>query len=245
MEPKKLAFFLPNTFTALNMACGFGSILLAFKGDILFACHLLLLGSIFDSVDGRVARLTGTQSEFGEQFDSISDVISFGIAPAIIMFNQFLAPYGKLGAVVCFVYLLCGALRLARFNTNLKKIKSDYFQGLPIPGAALIMIGFCLFAIEYPELKMWRWLAIPYTLIFSVLMISNFPFYSFKNSEWVKKRKKLLLFVLFIILALVFVYEQLMIGVVMWIYIVISVVHFFLHKGELSDIFEWTEEHEE
>ena len=93
--PKRWAFFLPNTFTALNMACGFYSIILSYRGDFYFAAMILLLGAIFDSVDGRVARMTGTQSPFGEQFDSISDVVSFGAAPAFLVFNKFLSPLAR------------------------------------------------------------------------------------------------------------------------------------------------------
>ena len=129
-EAKKLAYFLPNTFTALNMGCGFFSIVLAWKGEFYNACMLLFLGAIFDSVDGRVARLTGTQSTFGEQFDSISDVISFGIAPALLVYNRFFLDLNKFGIMISFVYCLCGALRLARFNANIDKVSSTFFQGL-------------------------------------------------------------------------------------------------------------------
>lgn len=93
--PKKIAFFLPNTFTALNMACGFASIVFAMKGQFYMGSMILLLGAIFDSVDGRVARLTGTQSSFGEQFDSISDVISFGMAPALLLYLRFFQEIGR------------------------------------------------------------------------------------------------------------------------------------------------------
>ena len=136
-DKKKLAFFLPNSFTALNLACGFFSILLSFKGEFYFACIVLGLGAIFDSVDGRVARLTGTQSSFGEQFDSLSDLISFGMAPSFLVFNRFLSESGRVGVIVAFFYLLCGALRLARFNANINKVSSTFFQGLPIPSGAL------------------------------------------------------------------------------------------------------------
>ena len=117
MSSKRLAFFLPNIFTGLNMACGFASMVLASRGLHYEAAMILILGAIFDSVDGRVARLTGTSSSFGEQFDSLSDAVSFGVAPAFLIFNKYLSQYGRLGAVISFVYLLCAALRLARFNS--------------------------------------------------------------------------------------------------------------------------------
>ena len=118
---QKFAFFLPNTFTALNMACGFSAILFSFNGKFYNACLALILGAIFDLVDGRLARLTGTQSTFGEQFDSLSDLVCFGVAPAFLVYNCFFSEIGKLGLVVSFFYLLCGALRLARFNSNIEK----------------------------------------------------------------------------------------------------------------------------
>ena len=110
------------------------------------------MGALFDSVDGRVARLTGTQSSFGEQFDSLSDLISFGMAPAMIYYFKFLAGSGRPGMVVAFIFLLCGALRLARFNANIDKVSSDYFQGLPIPGAATAVIGFILLSVAFPNI---------------------------------------------------------------------------------------------
>ena len=144
-DAKRIAFFLPNTFTALNMACGFSSVLFSFRGEFYYASMILLLGAIFDLVDGRVARLMNAQSTFGEYFDSLSDVVSFGVAPAFIMYNCFFKDFGRIGQVVAFVYLLCGALRLARFNANIEKVSSNFFQGLPIPMAALALVGLVLF----------------------------------------------------------------------------------------------------
>ena len=137
VDQKKLAFFLPNCFTAMNMACGFWSIIWSTAGRFYEACLILVLGAVFDSVDGRVARKMGTQSSFGEQFDSLSDLITFGIAPSILFYGFYLKSFERLGVVIALLYLLCGALRLARFNANIEKVSSDYFQGLPIPGCLL------------------------------------------------------------------------------------------------------------
>jgi len=243
--PKRLAFFLPNTFTALNLGCGFASVIFSWQGAMYNACMILLLGAIFDSVDGRVARMTGTQSHFGEQFDSISDVVSFGIAPSFLVYNQFFSGLGRLGIVLSFLYLLCGALRLARFNANIEKVSSEYFQGLPIPAAALGVVGFVLFSLEFPWLKDVIWVSIPYVLIYSVLMISNIPFCSFKNSEWVQKHKKRVLALIFLLLALIFTYEQLMIAVILGLYVLGSLIYFITHKGAMNDVFEWKSEEDD
>ncbi len=244
--PKRLAFFLPNIFTALNMACGFSSIIFSWQGNMYNACMILLLGAIFDSVDGRVARMTGTQSQFGEQFDSISDVISFGVAPSFLVFNHFFSDLGRVGIVISFLFLLCGALRLARFNANIEKVSSEYFQGLPIPAAALALVGYVLITIEFAWLKDFTPVSIAYVLFYSILMISNIPFCSFKNSEWVIKHKKRVLALIFLLLALIFTYEQLMIGVIIGLYVLGSIIYFVTHKGDMNNIFEWkTEEDDE
>lgn len=241
-DNKKLAFFLPNTFTAMNMACGFGGIMMAMKGNYYLACMLIFLGSIFDSVDGRVARLTGTQSSFGEQFDSMSDLISFGIAPALIFYERFLTDAGRIGMVVAFFYCLCGALRLARFNANIDKVKSDFFQGLPIPGAAIAVLSFILVSIEFPNYFDNRYFTIGYLLFYSVLMISNIPFASFKNSEWVRTHKKAVFFIILMVMCSLFIYEALMIPVIITLYVVISLVYVLLNRKKFSGIFDWKDD---
>ena len=240
--PRRLAFFLPNTFTALNMACGFFSIILGWKGNFYAASMILVLGAIFDSVDGRVARMTGTQSAFGEQFDSISDVVTFGVAPAFLVYNRFFLDMGRIGIITSFIFLLCGALRLARFNANIDKVSSDFFQGLPIPSGALAMLGLTLFSLEY---EVHRSIVIVYVLFYSFLMISNIPFNSFKKSEWVRSHKKRVLFIIFSIILLTFLYEEIMIMSVMMLYVLGSLVYYFKNKGELENMFNWKSEHDE
>ncbi len=241
-DNRRFAFFLPNIFTALNMACGFMAIIFSIKGDFYKACMVIALGAVFDSVDGRVARLTGTQSAFGEQFDSLSDLISFGMAPAMVYYNRFLFDMGRPGLVLAFLFLLCGALRLARFNANIDKVSSDYFQGLPIPGAATAMISLILLSIEFPMVGEIQWLTTIYILFYSMLMISNIPFPSFKKSQWVKNHKKQVLMVIFIMIALLFIYEEIMIPITISIYVVGSLLYFLSHRKQFKDVFEWKNE---
>lgn len=238
-EHKRLAFFLPNTFTALNMACGFIAIIFSMQGDFYKACMAIALGAIFDSVDGRVARLTGTQSPFGEQFDSLSDLISFGMAPAMVFYNRFFFDMGRLGLVLSFLFLLCGALRLARFNANIDRVSSDYFQGLPIPGGACAMIGLILLSIEMPGLMAYKFVPAIYSLFYSTLMISNIPFPSFKKSPWVKNHKKQVLIIMFSVIASLFIYEEIMIPILITIYVISSLTYFVLHRDQFKDIFHW------
>lgn len=238
----KLVFFLPNIFTAMNVGCGFVAIMFSIQGEFYKACMIIFLGAIFDSVDGRIARMTGTSSSFGEQFDSLSDLVSFGVAPAIIFYNRFLIDSGRLGMVIAFLFLLCGALRLARFNANISKVKSDYFQGLPIPGAALAVLSYILVSLDFPELFLNRYLAIPYIVFYSLLMVSNVPFPSFKNSEWVKKNRKKVLFLIFVVISSLFIYEQVMIPVIISLYVLISLGYVAMHRKKFEGVFDWDQD---
>jgi CDP-diacylglycerol--serine O-phosphatidyltransferase len=243
-DAKRIAFFLPNTFTALNMACGFGSVLFSFKGEFYYASMILLLGAIFDLVDGRVARLMNAQSTFGEYFDSLSDVVSFGAAPAFLMYNSFFKDFGRIGQVVAFVYLLCGALRLARFNANIDRVSSNFFQGLPIPMAALALVGLVLFSLEIPAINDYALFTLVYSSIFALLMISNIPFYSFKDSKWAKAHKKTFLVTIFLVLALLVANERIMIFATINIYVIGCLIYFLIHRKDFKGYFTWDNEGE-
>ncbi len=239
IETRKIAYFLPNIFTALNIGCGFGSIILSMQGKFYLASIFLLLGGIFDMVDGRVARLTGTQSAFGEQFDSLSDVISFGVAPALLMYNKFFTHLGRPGMVVAFVFLLCGAMRLGRFNANIKDNDPNYFQGLPIPGGAIALVSYVMISLEFPQIAFHPAIPAAYIVFYALLMISNIPFCSFKSSEWARKHKRSVLAFIFLALCLIFLYEELMVGVIISLYTISSLIYFVVKGGKLRDIFAW------
>jgi CDP-diacylglycerol--serine O-phosphatidyltransferase len=230
---KKWSYFLPNIFTAMNMSCGFVSVMLTIQGNYYGACVALILGAIFDSVDGRIARLTGTQSSFGEQFDSLSDLVSFGMAPAILYYYKFLLTFDRIGMVVSFLFLLCTALRLARFNANLDKISSNFFQGLPSPMGAMGIVGFTLLTLKFQILNKQTVLVFFNILFYSFLMISNIPFTSFKNSSWVQKHKNWSLLILLILFLSVFVYEYIMISLILTVYVISSFVYFAFNRKKL------------
>jgi CDP-diacylglycerol--serine O-phosphatidyltransferase len=224
------------------MACGFAAILNGFHGEFYKACMFIVLGAVFDMVDGRVARMTNTQSAFGEQFDSMSDLVSFGVTPAIVYYFRFLSEAGRPGMVAAFFFMLCGALRLARFNANIDKNKSDYFQGLPIPGGATAVVAMILLSLGLPEIADYKPITVGYLLFYAVLMISNIPFPSFKKSEWARKNKKQVLMVIFLVLASLFIYEEVMIPVIITLYVVVSLIYFLTHRKKFEGIFEWQEE---
>lgn len=184
---RKGIYILPNLFTLAALFGGFYAIVMAMNGRFEFAAIGVFSAMVLDSLDGRVARMTHTQSAFGEQMDSLSDMVSFGAAPALIAYEWGLKGLGKAGWVAAFVYCACAALRLARFNTNLGVVDKRYFQGLPSPAAAAIVTGFIWimddagFREGIRDIRWLVWLTFGITLYAGLTMVTNVPFYSFKD----------------------------------------------------------------
>ncbi len=180
----KKIYVLPNLFTTANMFCGFYAIVAAIHGNFLTAGWSILVAMIFDTMDGRVARLTRATSEFGVQYDSLSDLISFGMAPGLTAYLWALEPWGRLGWLASFLFVVCAALRLARFNVMVNTVPKKYFQGLPSPLAAATIATSIIFYNEIglkpgPNTKDWF---IPVTVMaLGSLMISTIRFPSFKD----------------------------------------------------------------
>jgi len=179
-------YLLPNLFTLAALFSGFYAIVQAMNGKFEHAALAIFAAMILDGLDGRVARMTHTQSEFGAQFDSLSDMVSFGVAPALIMYSWGLSGFGKLGWAVAFIYCAGAALRLARFNTNIEVVDKRFFQGLPSPAAAALVAGLVWINIEYhedlaPLAELLPYAAMFFTLFAGLTMVSNVPFWSFKE----------------------------------------------------------------
>jgi CDP-diacylglycerol--serine O-phosphatidyltransferase len=195
-------YLLPNAFTTANLFCGFYAIVMAMNLKFDHASIAIFIAMMLDSVDGRVARLTNTQSEFGEQYDSLSDMLSFGAAPALVIYEWSLRGLGKLGWLAAFVYCAGAALRLARFNTNIGVVDKRYFQGLPSPAAAALVAGFVWLmedlGIAGVSLGVVSWII---TLYAGLTMVSNVPFYSFKDINL----RKSVPFIAALLIVLVFV----------------------------------------
>ena len=193
---RKGIYILPNLFTLAALFGGFYAIVMAMSGRFDMAAIGIFCAMVLDSLDGRVARLTNTQSAFGEQMDSLSDMVSFGAAPALIAYVWALQGLGRWGWVAAFVYCACAALRLARFNVNTAVVDKRYFQGLPSPAAASLVLGFIWLMTELgvqpgqeAEFLTWKqltWLMFTFTLYAGLTMVTNVPFYSFKDVQ-VKK----------------------------------------------------------
>jgi CDP-diacylglycerol--serine O-phosphatidyltransferase len=175
-------YLLPNLFTTAALFAGFYAITAAMSGLFELAAVSIFIAMILDGLDGRVARMTNTQSEFGAQYDSLADMISFGVAPALVVYIWALLPLGKLGWLAAFIHTAGGALRLARFNTQIESADKRYFQGLPSPAAAAILAGFVWVAVdlEVPTNQL-NWFALVLTISTGLLMVSNFRYSSFKE----------------------------------------------------------------
>ena len=181
-QPRKGVYLLPNLFTTAALFSGFYSIIAAMDGNFSHAAVAVFISMVFDGLDGRVARMTHTQSAFGAEYDSLADMVSFGIAPALIVFTWSLAPLGKIGWIAAFIYAVGAALRLARFNTMLGVEEKRYFTGLPSPAAAAIVAGVIWAANEKgvsgESVAMLMALLVP---IAGLLMVSNVKYRSFKD----------------------------------------------------------------
>lgn len=195
-------YLLPNAFTTAGLFCGFYAIVMAMNLKFDHASIAIFAAMVLDAIDGRVARLTNTQSEFGAQYDSLADMVSFGAAPALVVYEWSLRGLDKLGWLAAFVYCAGAALRLARFNTNITVVDKRYFQGLPSPAAAALVAGFILLMddLRFAGADL-SWAAWAITLYAGLTMVTNVPFYSFKDVNF----RKSVPFIAVFVIVLVFV----------------------------------------
>jgi CDP-diacylglycerol--serine O-phosphatidyltransferase len=199
-------YLLPNAFTTGALFCGFYAIVMAMNQRFEHACWAVFIAMVLDGLDGRIARLTNTQSEFGAQYDSLSDMVSFGAAPALVIYEYALRGLGKLGWIAAFVYCAGAALRLARFNTNIEVVDKRFFQGLPSPAAAALVVGFIMMMSD-PDINISArqvdWVSWCIAVFAGLTMVSNVPFYSFKDVNFRKSVPFIVVFLIALGLALV------------------------------------------
>jgi CDP-diacylglycerol--serine O-phosphatidyltransferase len=204
---RKSIYILPNLFTAASLFCGFYAIISAMGERYEAAAAAIFLSGLLDGLDGRVARLTRSTSQFGVEFDSLADLVAFGVAPALLAFQWALAPFGRLGWLAAFMYVVCGALRLARFNVQKSVEDVSYFKGLPIPAAACLIASLVLFVSFWEgELEARSYAILVMIYVLSFFMVSTIPYYSFKKLD-VKRYKPFNVLVSIILMALVIAYK--------------------------------------
>jgi len=200
-------YVLPNIFTSLNLFCGFYAIIASIDGKYIAASIAIIIGVMFDIMDGKIARATNTTSKFGIEYDSLSDLISFGLAPGIMIYLWALRPLGRIGWLAAFLFMACGALRLARFNSQIGIISSDHFIGLPIPAAAGMSATTVLFCHKLGMAGKINPIFIMVLLyLLSFLMVSTIKYNSFKKPELFRKMNFNVLVA--VILILIFIAAQ-------------------------------------
>jgi CDP-diacylglycerol--serine O-phosphatidyltransferase len=197
-------YVLPNLLTTANLFCGFYAIVAGIQGHFFKGAIAIMLAAMFDGLDGKIARVTGAVSRFGIEYDSLSDVISFGVAPGILVYLWALQPFGRLGWLAALIFVACGTLRLARFNAQVNVISSDFFNGLPIPAAAVTIASTVLLHQRLGGTGTTSHVTI-LILIYalSCLMVSTIKYYSFKHAGFFRKMRFDALVVIVMILVLV------------------------------------------
>lgn len=181
VQPRSITYLLPNFFTAASIFAGLYSMIAAMEGRFVFAAWMILLSLIFDGLDGRVARLTQTCSRFGVEFDSLADIVAFGVAPAVLLYLFIGHDFGRTGILVSALFIIFGAIRLARFNVMTAKTEPSVFIGVPIPTAAVFMAVLVLLYDKYPALSVAGWFMLAAAMVTALLMVSNIRYPSFKK----------------------------------------------------------------
>lgn len=231
-------YLWPNLITTAALLSGFYSIIASMNGDFAQAIYAIFLAALFDGLDGRVARAIGAQSAFGEQYDSLSDLLAFGVAPAILMYSWSLNDLGRIGLACCFIYTACAAFRLARFNVQIGVVDKRYFIGIASPLAAIMVISLVWVGVGYPTIFTLNDFAIQLLnavvmVAVGILMISNVKYYSFKSLD-----RKRVPFVVMLPVVLIFaaITYNIPVGilVVSLIYALSGFVTSFMAKDEVS-----------
>ncbi len=204
---RKGIYILPNLFTSGSLFCGFFALLRTLQEDFFTAAIFILASGLLDGMDGKIARFTNSTSRFGVEYDSLADVIAFCVAPGILVYSWALEPFGRLGWLAAFLFVVCGALRLARFNIQVNTVESRYFSGLPTPAAAgLIATGILVF-YHQGDTGISKHITVLITTYFlAFLMVSTIKYYGFKDIE-LFRRKPFRWLVIAILLIIVIAYE--------------------------------------
>ncbi|MFO7576099.1 MAG: CDP-diacylglycerol--serine O-phosphatidyltransferase [Pelovirga sp.] len=233
---RKGVYLLPNLITAAGIFAGFFVIIATVDGQYNRAAWFILLAAIFDGLDGKVARLTGTTSKFGVELDSLADVISFGVAPAVLLYDWALRPYGKLGWLAAFLFVICGALRLARFNVQVSTVEARRFVGLPIPAAACIVATCVLLFFQLGGTGTIRMVSMVFLVfLLAFLMVSNIPYFSFKDPELFKRQPFRMLVLAIMLLIIIVARPEIMLFLIGMIYLASGPVMYYLkHRKKQS-----------
>ena len=232
MKPRRGIYILPSLFTTGNVFCGFYAFIAVLNEKYYVAAWALVVAIIFDILDGRVARLTKTTSAFGVQYDSLADIISFGMAPAFLAYSWVLKPFGRLGWMAAFLYLLCGTLRLARFNVTKPDIRGQHFIGLPIPAAAAVIASIVIAFEDMFATRMNPIFLVAIVYLLAFLMVSYIKYPALKRFEF-KKRVSFTRFLFVILLLYVFAtLPRIALFILSFIYVVVGPIGLLLPRRD-------------
>lgn len=222
---KKGIYVLPNSLTLCGMFFGFYSILSAIKGNYVHAAWAIIIAIIFDGLDGWVARLTHSTTKFGIELDSLSDLTAFGVAPAVLIYKWAIAPFGRIGFAVAFLFMACGALRLARYNVQMGSTESKAFTGMPIPAAAVVLATLVIFYSEIwegtPEKNIFILL---FTLILALLMVSRLKFHGIKEIDFSTRKPFWILVAIVLVLAIIVIHPEVALFVFAMVYLLEGII---------------------
>lgn len=238
-------YLLPNLLTTAGLFSGFYAVVMSMNGQFENAAIAIFVAMIFDGLDGRVARITNTQSDFGAEYDSMADMVSFGVAPALIAYNFGLSELGKFGWLAAFIYVAGAALRLARFNTQVGIADKNYFQGLASPAAAALIAGMVWVSIDYDiSGNDYGIVVAVITGLCGLLMVSNFKYNSFKEVDWQGKVPFVALLVIMMIFIIVATAPSLVLFIVFILYAIAGPINTFrtVEKVTLEDVVGEAEE---
>jgi CDP-diacylglycerol--serine O-phosphatidyltransferase len=235
---RKGIYILPNTLTLCGMFLGFFSILASLKGDYITAAWTIAIATIFDGLDGWVARLTHSTTRFGIELDSLSDLVAFGVAPAVMLYEWTLNNFGRLGWAAAFLFLACGALRLARYNVQMGSVESKAFTGMPIPGAAVIAASVVIFHYEIWDVGPGRNIYILFiTFLLAFLMVSTLRYHGAKELNFRKRKPFWILVTIVIVFMIIIIHPPVSLFIFAMIYLfggIIENIFLFMKKRKTA-----------
>lgn len=218
---RKGIYIFPSSLTLCSMFLGFYSILTAMKGDYIYAAWAIVIAIIFDGLDGWVARRTQSTTRFGIELDSLSDLVAFGIAPAVLVYQWAIVPFGRIGFAAAFLFVACGALRLARYNIQMGSTESKAFTGMPIPGAAVVIATLVIFYHEIWEgLPVKNIFILIFTIFLAILMVSTLRFHSLKEINFGKRKPFWILVAIVVVFAIVIIHPPVALFVFAMLYLI-------------------------
>ncbi len=230
---RRAIYILPNLFTTSSIFFAFLSIVFASQSRFEQAAYFIFLSAFLDGIDGKVARLTGTSSEFGVQYDSLADVIAFGMTPALLIWNWALIDYGRTGVGISFLFVACAALRLARFNVSaaLESTEKKFFVGLPSPAAGCVLASFILFApyTEHVPFMQSAFFQLGLCMITGLLMVSRVRYFSFKEFGWIKKHPLQSIVIVLLLFVLVFSEPRLFLFPLLFLFVLSGILYTYIY----------------